>query len=216
MKIYTIVYTLVFIGISHNFAHANKDNPWDRPSTLEELYEQYSFTPPQIILHHLQRAALYFHKVGEDKALEVFNRNYGESEWNAHDGYRFAKIISCKNDVILTHPTLKKIINRKGFASSYKDGKGKQFWLIGCNRLKKHPKGSVTEISLFWSGIKGLSRQLVIMVPIPGTDYQVQTFYPTLEHQEEFVQTQLEGWSLPDYNKLYDIYNNKKYQEHNE
>lgn len=209
-KLWISIFMAVTMALS-TLVYAEKENPWDRPSTLEELYEQYSYTSAQLILHHLQRAALYFHKVGKDKAFEALNRGYGDSEWNANDGYRFAMIISCKQDTVYTHPTLKKMLNRKGFLSSYKDGKGKQFWLIGCNSLKEHPKGSVTSINLFWSGIKGLSQQLVIMVPVPGTDYQISTFFPTSKYSKLEVQEKLEEWSLPDYNRLSESYKNKRY-----
>ena len=186
----------------------NSDKPWSPPSTPKELYHLYEYTSPQLMLHHVQRAALYFHKVGKQQALEQFNRAYGESEWNTHDFYRFLQIYNCRLGLLEAHPILKKLLNKKDFLFSYKDAEGKQLILIGCNRLNDYPRGTVTVSTMFWAGVKGVSRQMLIIVPIPGTDYQAVTFFVTEKYTEKELQEKMGAWSLPEYNRLLVMYEN--------
>lgn len=210
MKIPIRIYFTFLIAISLCLsAHAKKEVPWSMPKKPEDLYRFFSYRPPQITLHHAQRAALYYHKVGEKKALQQFNRANGENEWNTHDFYRFLQIYNCEKDIFVTHPIIKSVLNKAGLLLKYKDSKGRQITLIGCNRLANHPEGSITSSTMFWAGVKGPSRQMLLMIPIPGTKYQAVTFLPTKKYTEAQLQDNLESWSLPEYNQLVEIYKNK-------
>lgn len=188
----------------------NAREPWDNPSTPEELYELYSQFTPVAVLHHMQRGALYYHKVGKEKAFEQFNRLNGESEWNTHEWYRFFAILDCKKDMMVTHPVLKNIILKSGFLSSYKEVNGRVIGTRLCNQLKKKPKGTALLIHSFWAGIKGTVRQYIMLTKVPGTQYSAAGFYASEKYTQKEVQAMLDKNTLISYDRLYEKLEGKK------
>jgi|GEM_PF-2686340 len=192
-------------------AHGQKVNPWDMPSTPEELYQNYEATHPKQFFQHLQRAALFYYKAGKEHAFEQWNQGFGESQWVSHDGLWFLMSFSCKRDMVITQPVLKKLLYKKGVLSSFMDGTGKRIGDIACNQLRKTPKGTIVFMKkYFWSGVKGTTRQFWTMVKIPGTDIYLGQFYPTQKYTKKELLGEIDGWYLKDYNTLWDMYEKNK------
>ncbi len=196
---------MFLIGISHE-AHSREI--WERvwtPETTQEIYDEFTDLDRESKFKLIQRTAIYYHVVGEKQFLIDLNqkpRSLYESVTRTYAHYSNA--VSCKRDMFLTHPVVKKIVGKKGLFTGFKDAKGLSVGLGLCNRIKMHPKGAAVKINFFSAGVTGTMQQYFVGLKVPGTDVIMTTYFNIPDKSVEEVEAMMMNWHLPTYNQLYE------------
>lgn len=197
--------SILLIGITNEvYAREIWERVWT-PDSTQEIYDEFTDLDRESKFKLIQRTAIYYHVVGEKQFLIDLNqkpRSLYESLTRTYMHY--ANAVSCKRDMFLTHPIVKKIVGKKGMFTGFKDTKGLSIGLSFCSRIKTHPKGAAVKIDLFSAGVTGTMQQYFVGIKVPGTDVIMTTYFNIPDKSVEEVEAMMMNWQLPTYNRLYE------------
>ncbi len=117
------------------------------------------------IIKKVQKAATYLSKSPKNRIKEF---NLKKSKWVTRDSYLF--VFKCSDGSIIAHPIKPQLIGKKLFG--LKDIKGNLFFVQMCEGAKNR-KGGWTEYWWPKPGEKVPSRKISLLVPVPGTEFQI-------------------------------------------
>ena len=165
------------------------------------IYNYFSSFTPQHIMDYTRNAAVYFKtatqhamelpKPREEKILGKALRDYLEltsnREFKTAPFHPFLIIVRCDLWRVVAHPLKRftQVMRREGFLKKYRDIKGNKIALRLCEEIKRKKNGVWGIQFQWWPATPKPLWMGIFEYRIPGTPYQLQSFYPTIKYNEE-------------------------------
>ncbi len=146
--------------------------------SAKEMYAAFAKKGPKAVIDHGRLAAQYIQEGGD---LEVFNDGYNKTWWPNRPFFTPIIVMRCDELRDVTHPidAMRAGLTQRNMAKKFRDLDGQPTFFLLCKRLRGNPEGLWMFQRHYWPGTKAPLRLGVLLLPVKGTPYQLQIFYPT-------------------------------------
>jgi|GEM_PF-4558043 len=167
----------------------------------DQVYRFFAQYRPEDIVQFAQKAANFFtpiaqqanglSKVEEEKlfrdGLDRFHKLPGKFQWSNSTFYPYIIPQRCDQNRVVAHPIKKffKVMSTPGFLKKYKDTEGRHIGMEICRKLHSNPQGVWILQKQWWPQTSKPMNMGLFLISIPGTAYQVQSYYPSRSYTEE-------------------------------
>lgn len=166
--------------------------------TAQQIYDFFAQYSPNDVVEYAAEAVKYFGKIAPNsvtlsvkeeeqvmgKALKEFNEKPRKYQWSHLPFTPSIVVQRCDEGRVVAHPIpdFFPIMSQKGFIKKYKDVKGRKIGVILCQETNE--KGAWALQHQWWPLTDEPLDMGFFMIRIPGTPYEIQSFYPTQKYSE--------------------------------
>jgi len=160
--------------------------------SAQEMYAAFDKHGPQAVIAHGRKAVKYIQSGGD---LNVFNDGNNKDWWPDRPFFSPIIVMRCDELRDVTHPItiMREALLQPGMVKKFADLDGQKTFFILCRKVRGIPQGVWMFQRHFWPGTTEPLKLAVMLMPVKGTPYQLQLFYPT----EKYTLKQLNRLLLP-------------------